>query len=351
MGAQALLDRYPQLEGALPRAELGDFPTPVEEARPLGKAVGLRLWIKRDDRSGKVYGGNKVRKLELLLGRALSDGRTRVATVGAYGSHHSLATCIYARQMALGVSAVLCPQPVTPHVLDNLLAAHGTGAEVIPVPTFAAAGPRLVAESLRRRAMLISPGGSSPLGALGYVGAAFELAEQVRRRECPEPERMVVALGSSGSMAGLVLGVRLAGLRSEVVGVRVTPLIAANEVTVATLASRASALLHRLTPEIPLVLFSPAEIRVVHGQIGEGYGHETEEGRRVTELSAALRGPELDPTYTAKAMAGLLSESAERPPRGGPVLFWSTLSSASLAPLLEGVTPEGLPPELRRLYE
>lgn len=351
MGARALIRRYPSLEGRLPVADLARLPTPVESAPDLGAALGADLWLKRDDRSGEVYGGNKVRKLELLLGRALADGRRVVATTGAYGSHHVLATCVYGRTLGLEVAAVLCPQPTTEHVLDNLRAAHGQGARLIPVPTCPAAGPRLVYESVRRRAMLIPPGGSSPLGALAYVGAAFELAEQIERGECPPPARIFAALGSSGTLAGLALGAVLAGLRAEVVGVRVTPRAAANELTVSALATRASLLLHRLAPEAPLVVLPPSSFRVLHDQYGEGYGHATAAGARLTELAADLAGLGLDPTYTAKAFAGLEADVTRRPLEAGPALFWSTLSGAPLEPLTRGVTLAGLAPELAALFD
>ena len=332
-------------------ASLGRFPTPVERAEGLGEALGgLELWLKRDDASGDLYGGNKVRKLELLLGKAMADGRRRVVTTGAYGSHHVLATSVYAREVGLETCAVLGPQPVTPHVLDNLLAAHGRGATLVPVRTYAAAGPRMVFETARRRAMLIPPGGSSALGALAYAGAALELAEQVRRGLCPEPERLYVALGSSGTMAGLVLGVRLAGLGAEVVGVRVTPLVAANEITVAALSARASLLLSSLAPEAPVRAPIPTTFRVVHDQYGPGYGHETAAASRAMSEALDHEGLALDPTYTGKAMAGLIADCQRRPP-SGPVLFWSTLSSRDLRALTDGVDPRGLHPALARLFQ
>lgn len=349
MAGSSLVRRFPALAGRLPVAELGRFPTPVEAAPALGDAVGTELWIKREDLSGEAYGGNKVRKLELVLGRALAEGRRPVVTTGAYGSHHVLATCVYAARLGLRATAVLCPQPVTPHVRETLLAAHGTGATLVPAPSAAAAGALLLAESVRRRALLIPPGGSSPLGALAWAGAALELARQVADGSCPPPRRIYAALGSSGTVAGLVLGVRLAGLPVEVVGVRVTPRLAANELTVAALATRASRLLRSLAPEAPLHIVPPTAFRVLHDQYGPGYGHGTEAGRRATELAGRLAGLGLDPTYTAKTMAGLIDDVRRRPP-DGPVLFLSSLSSAALAPLLAGAGPDRLPPALRALF-
>jgi len=351
MGARALKQRFLSLQGRLPMASLGSFPTPVVSASKLGDSLGVETWIKRDDQSGLEYGGNKVRKLELLLGKAVAEGHKGIVTTGAYGSHHVLATCTYARVLGLEATAVLCPQPVTEHVRETLLATHQTGATLVPVASCVAAGPRMVTESLRRRAMLIGPGGSSPLGALAYAGAALELAEQVARGQCPSPSRIYVALGSSGSMAGLLLGVWLSGLPTKVVGVRVTPRVAANELTVAALATRASLLLRRLAPEAPFRPFSPFEVLVDHSQIGAGYGEPTGSGEEARTLCAALDGPELDPTYTAKAMAALIRDARSGVDDPGPWMFVSTLSSADLSARLSGATTRGMPRELAELFE
>lgn len=350
MGAHQLLRRFPTLVRTLPVVELGQFPTPVDEAAALGSEIGVgSLWVKRDDRSGSLYGGNKVRKLELLFGRARRDHRGWVATTGAWGSHHVLATALYGQVLGIRVGAVVCPQPPTPHVLENLLCTHGCGAAITPVPSPLAVPPALVYEAMRRRAMMIPPGGSSPLGALAFAGAALELVGQIEAGECPAPERIYVSLGSSGSMAGLLVGMALARLPTEIIGVRVTDNYMANELTVANLANRTARLLQRLAPEAPKVRFKRREISVIHDQFGEGYGQATTEGSEAELLAMETVGLLLDPTYTGKAMAGLISDVRHRP-CSGPVLFWSTLSSADLSELLERSSPKGLPESLQSLF-
>ncbi len=353
MDTLKLIERFPHLDHTLMVAPLGLFPTPVHEVPELARELGLSsLWVKRDDRSGRIYGGNKVRKLELLYGRALRDHRAWVVTTGAWGSHHVLATTVYGRQLGVRVCAVMVPQPPTPHVLGNLLATANNGAEVIPLSSTAAVAPVMMVEAIRRRAMLIPPGGSSPLGALAFTSAALELAEQVRRGECPAPERIYTALGSSGTLAGLVLGRSLADelADTQVIGVRVTAPLAANEWTVANLATRAARLLRSLDPSAPRRRFAPRDIAVIHNQYGEGYGHGTPEAARAEALAAELADLLLDSTYTGKTMAGLIADTARRPPRG-PILYWSTLSSTDLGPLLQGASPRLLPRALQRLYE
>src|SRR5262245_8688701 len=115
----------------VPRLPLTTLPTPVAPLERLARAAGIAPpWIKRDDRSGALYGGNKPRKLELLLGAAVARGRRRVLTFGGLGTHHGLATATCARAAGLATTLVLVPQPVTPHVQRCLLLLHALGAEL-----------------------------------------------------------------------------------------------------------------------------------------------------------------------------------------------------------------------------
>lgn len=350
MGILHLRRRYPRLKHSLPTAELANLPTPVERASKLEQELGVdELWIKRDDLSGSLYGGNKTRKLELLYGKALRDHRGWVVTTGAWGSHHVLATTILGRKLGIRVCAVLVPQPPTAHVLENLLCTHSEGAHIVTVPGPAAVAPTMLFESLQRRAQLIPPGGSSPLGALAFVAAMFELAEQIHSGHCPAPERIYVALGSSGTQAGLVAGAALAGLSCQIIGVRVTAKYMANEHTVARLATATSRLLSQLDPSAPRLRFRPKEINVLHDQFGAGYGESTAECEQAIALLQDSQAITLDGTYTGKAMAGLIAEVRRRPARG-PVMYWNTLSSVDLTPLIDRASPQGLPQRLKTLY-
>ena len=118
----SLPDRFPGTE-SLAHVTLGCFPTPVEPMPKLARLLGVQsLFVKRDDVSGGAYGGNKVRKLEFLLGQALAESRRAVITFGAVGSNHVRATAVYGAQLGLQVHAVLAPQPSTPNLEANLLA-------------------------------------------------------------------------------------------------------------------------------------------------------------------------------------------------------------------------------------
>ena len=112
-----------------PRISLGAFPTPVSRVEALSRP-GATLWVKRDDLSSAIYGGNKVRKLELLLGAARAAGRSKLLTIGAVGSHQVVATAIYGKLHGFEVEAILVPQPSSPHARLNLSVALAHGLHV-----------------------------------------------------------------------------------------------------------------------------------------------------------------------------------------------------------------------------
>jgi len=332
----ALVRRFAAL-ARLPRHALTTLPTPVLPLERLARRCNLgSLWIKRDDRSGSLYGGNKPRKLEWLLGSARARGRHAVITFGGIGTHHGLATAICARDAGLRTVLVLIPQPVTDHVLHCLLLDHAAGAELhlaTSVAGVAATGLRLCATGLMggRPLAIIPTGGSNAVGAVGYVNAAFELAEQVRAGAMPAPDAIFVPLGSGGTVAGLTLGCRLAGLRSRIVAVLVTDILPPSPRRLAGLARATLRRLRRVSPEVPSVDIAPDDIAVVGDYLGAGYGAVTEGGVAAQRLLAEEEGLTLETTYTAKCLAALLDLAARPPYRDQTVLFWNTYSSVDPA--------------------
>ena len=173
--------RYPALEKRIPRVALMDRPSDVHAIESLGSD----LWIKRDDRAGRAYGGNKPRKLEFILAEALARKTGTILTFGAIGSHHALAVALCGKRLGLHMILIAVGQPPTQHVRETLFRILATGAEV----EFVGSSPAAVMSSARRwllpgrhraRPLLVMPGGSSPLGCIGFVEAALELDAQVR---------------------------------------------------------------------------------------------------------------------------------------------------------------------------
>jgi D-cysteine desulfhydrase len=319
----ALWRHFPALSEILPCHPLGIYPTPLEPLPP--ELAGPAAWIKRDDQTARPYGGNKVRKLELLLADALRRGARRLVTAGAFGSHHCLATAIYGRQVGLPVTCLLFPQQVTPHVREVLAGLAAAGAELRFVPRVAMIPIALAAARtvrLRDAPYLIAPGGSDALGTLGYASAGLELAGQIKAGGMPVPAEVHVAAGTLGTAAGIALGLHLGGLRdTEVVAVRITSRLVTNERALVRLVRGACSRLRRAGLQAPDERGVLSQLRIEHGQIGDGYGRETQAGREAARRFAQA-GLHLDATYTAKAAASFL---AAQP--GRPRLFWHTLSA------------------------
>ncbi len=320
-----------------PQSLVPSLPTPVT---PLHIAGTRGLWMKNDGASASPYGGNKIRKLAILLPDALNRGARRLLTVGAAGSHHALATALYGKRAGLEVSALLAPQLHTEHAERTFLAALGVGLEVLPLPSVAS-----VADALRRVTRKgdywIGPGAMGAMGAMGYTSAARELWHQVESGALPEPDRLVVAVGSGSTAAGLLVGLADTPLSTRVVGVQTAknPTVRSVILAQACLAARRE--------HLPIRLREWSQrLELRSDVVGAGYGVPCERGVRATQ-NAASAGLKLDPTYTAKAFAIALELGRTDT---APTLYWHTLSSAPLEPLLASAPKlEQLPARLRHL--
>lgn len=345
-----LFRRYPALAENLPHADLGTFPTPVTRAE-LG---GARVAVKRDDRSAEPYGGNKVRKLEFLLGDALAQGAVETLTFGAAGSNHALATAIYARKLGLRPISMLVHQPNARYVGRNLLAQHAVGAEVHVLDDYTQrerAAVRLLQARERetgRRPYVVPMGGTSPLGTLGFVNAAFELAGQVEAGEAPLPDLLYVPLGSMGTAAGLILGLAALAWPTRVVAVRVTPREVAGEPQLTDLLARTASLLREAGADVPDP--DPAVYEVRHDEFGEEYARFTAEGMAAVR-AAAEAGLLLEGTYTGKTLAALLADAESGRLADAHGLFWDTYDSHDVVAMGAGAGPAGLPEGCRRYFD
>jgi 1-aminocyclopropane-1-carboxylate deaminase/D-cysteine desulfhydrase-like pyridoxal-dependent ACC family enzyme len=343
---QELMEKWPRLATTLPRRSLATLPTPVR--RLDGIVDGARLWCKDDGRSGSHYGGNKVRKLELLLARALEQRCRKVITFGYAGSNHAAATAVYARECGLRSISMLLPQAPAPYVARNLAVSVAAGAELhlaaTPARLAAATAAVMARHGLldRRLPAFIPPGGSSPAGTVGFVAAALELAEQIRRGELPPPVAIYVAAGTLGSAVGLAVGLAAAELAIPVVAVRVAEARYVNDAAAHKLFAAVVALLRGAAPDFPPLALSPAMLRIRHDCFGRGYAVPTDAGNTAVARAAA-EGLALDPTYTGKTLAALLHDVETRTAPDGPLLFWNTYNSVDLAPLADDIGPADVP--------
>lgn len=347
MPTYPLAEKYPGLS-ALPLAGIAMLPTPVEPlalSLPLDLAV---LAVKRDDATSPLYGGNKVRKLDLLLGRALAENRRAVITFGAYGSNHALATAVHARALGLEPHVVLSPQAPGPFAARTLRAHAGLGTVLHVVEDWdgkraAVSAKRELAERDGIDPIIIPMGGTNELGALGYVNAAFELAEQLSPAEMPDA--VYVAAGTLGTAVGLAVGFALVSAKTRVVAVRVTPSELANPDVAASLALDTLMLLQAMDENVPGVGVGDLALELRDDWFEPGYGVATPETTRAVAL-AREAGVALETTYTGKALAALLGDAEAGRISGQRVLFWDTFNSAPMP--AEG--PDEALPEVLRAY-
>lgn len=305
-----------KIREAFSPCSLGTWPTPLEAAPALARAVGAaRLWLKHEDRAG----GNKVRGLEFLLA-GLPQGSACV-TVGGTGSTHCLATAVYARRLGHRTALAQFPQPVT-DASRTIAAATAAAADLVISAGTRAGLPLAVLRAWLGARRLGPPrwipgGGAHPRAVLGHLLAALELPAQL---DGPPPDAVVVPLGTGGTAAGIALGVAWLGWPTRVIGVRVAPRVVANRWRTLVLARQAAHLLERLGLQIRDPQ-SAIRLDVVDG-LGAGYGHPTPAGERARAMAADV-GLKLDPTYGAKAFAFLLQRGTCDVQR---VVFWHTFA-------------------------
>jgi 1-aminocyclopropane-1-carboxylate deaminase len=313
-----LFERFPALQ-SIPRAPLCLLPSPIE--RITGMPGADSLWVKRDDLNAPFCGGNKVRALEFLLG-GVRPGDT-VLTLGGAGSTHVLATVIHARRIGATTAVVRWR-----HDMNSMADAvsERIGSELddrrIGATTLGAV-LRTGYLRLTRTVHFIPVGGSTPLGALGHVNAGLELAAQIQAGAMPIPRRIVLPLGSGGTMAGLALGLSIAGLDIPIIGARVAPRLFANRSNVARLARGTARLIAGLTGG-PLHKIRAGSLGVAHQAYGGAYGRPIAAGTDAASRLAEISNIRLDDTYSAKAFAVAL-ECARA--QEGPTLFWLTFDA------------------------
>ncbi len=314
----------------LPRAQLGFFPTPLHPLNRLREKLGQTgpcpsLFIKRDDQSGVAIGGNKVRKLEFLLGQAQAEGCDTVVTAGAQQSNHCRQTAAAAAISGMECHLVLggeAPEQASGNLLlDQLFGAkihwagvHRKGEDL----------PEIV-EDLKqqgRKPCLVPYGGSSAVGASGFVAAMGELADQVRTGVCPMPSHIVFASSSGGTHAGMVVGAEIHGITSKIHGISIDKeehggLTYPDWLTSLT---NETAALHGLNRT-----YAREDFVLDERFLGDGYGVVGELEREAIALLARCEGILVDPVYSGRVFGALVTMI--RAGEFGPedtVLFWHT---------------------------
>lgn len=333
---------------AHPRARLAHLPTPLQPMERLTEALGgPPLWIKRDDCTGLATGGNKARKLEYLLGRARAEALDHVITFGALQSNHARQTAAACARLGLGCDLILVrrvPRTDPDYASSgNVLLDRVLGATLHAVDDDAEAARVLARrlgelEAAGRRVGVVPPGGSNATGTLGYVRAALELALQWTALGI-EPASLWLACSTTGTQAGLVVGLTALGATTRVEGADVYAGDAdAQQTALRALAEQTASALD-LTPP------GDDRLHVDAGHAGEGYGIPDDAALEAIELVARHEGILLDPVYTGKAMAALIDAirigRADRD--AGPIVFLHTGGTAGLFAYGRALTRRGAP--------
>ena len=316
---------------SIPYLSLGNFPTPVQRLPNLEHALGLKsLWIKRDDLSGRLGGGNKVRKLEYMFAAAQTHsngGETKTLfTIGPTGSNHVRATAVYGKVSGFRVECLLFKQPRTEYSEINYRTICENATRVYEVRYMSTMFARYAYEQMKtvlgigRERYFIPAGGSSPLGSIGYVKAVLELKSQIEADILPEPRFIFVPVGTCGTIAGLIVGARLAGLRTQIVGIRVADGVVANSWAISRMVRRILCLVGAADADY----VNPRRIELWHSDFGKGYAIPTEAGMRAVALMAEHEGITLENTYTGKTFAGLAHYIKAHGWEGEQILFWHT---------------------------
>jgi D-cysteine desulfhydrase len=345
-----LQSRFPGVGSALPKLPLATLPTPLRETRCTLDGKARQLLIKCDDLTGTLYGGNKVRKLEYLLARARERECTRIATFGAAGSNHALATALYAKETGFDCTCFLSHQAKTPLVAATLEMHLRLGTELVRWGGAYAKRVATLRKYLRgRKAWVIPMGGTSWLGTVGFVAAGLELASQIDASGLRPPERIYVGCGTMGTAAGIALGLALAGSDTVVQAIRVSDVSITNQDALDRLIARTARMMRRLDEGIPADLADRAQIRIRDAFFAPGYAQGTPATGEAIAFARDELDVQLETTYTGKTMAALLADwrSGEA---GESPLYWHTYNSAPLG-RVDDIDRDALPEEFRRYFE
>ncbi|MEX2715439.1 MAG: 1-aminocyclopropane-1-carboxylate deaminase/D-cysteine desulfhydrase [Candidatus Sigynarchaeum springense] len=346
-----MLEVYPGIAEHVPWMPLMDgVPTPVQKLDALSKEFpGHEIYIKRDDLTSSIYGGNKPRKFEFIFADAFTKKKNTMVTAGGTGTNHGLASVLFSKALGLKSKVYMFNQPLTWNVQRKLLMYVQLGADIKLVSNYGELAFRGLGELLfHPRNYLMLPGGS-PLfglgtvaGCLGFVNAGFELAEQVKAGEMPEPDHIFIAAGSTGSASGLILGCKLAGLKSKISAVMVSAKLITNPASIERNIRNTLKFMRKVEPEIPnMTLKFPNDFAFFDNYLGSEYGCVTKSGQAAVDLVNKLEGNKgfhLETTYTGKTCAAMInflrSLSSDRK---AVILLWNTYNSRDLSFLVGDV--------------
>ena len=355
-----IFSKYLKLKNNIPYISLGNFPTKLQSLDFLNKQYCRSdIYIKRDDLSNDFYGGNKVRKLEFLLADAKNKNKKTIITFGLAGSNHALATTIFSKQTGLSSVSMLLPQANSHFLKNNLIFGYLYEADIrlrsnkffLALDTAYVILKKIFTEKMVP--YIIPPGGSSVLGNIGFVNAAFEISEQLRvtTKNSNKQIKIFLPLGSCGSAVGLILGFKLLNINVKVIGVRVTDVKYANFEKIIHLVKKTNIFLNKIDKSVPLVRVSQDDFEIIENFFGKGYGYFSREDIDAINLLNLEQGIKLDGTYSGKTFAAFLDYIKKNPDLKEVLIFWDTFSSLNLESFVKNFDYKLLPYNLHRYFQ
>ena len=338
-----LFEKYPNLEGNVPWMKLVPCQTPVRKLAKLEEKFGANsVWVKCDDVSSPLYGGNKSRKMEFIYAEALNQNYKKILTAGAIGSNQCVANAIFCEQFKLKPIAVMIDQPVTSFVRNNLLLDVYYKNEIYYSKDTIPKSDDIY---------YMAPGCSTPLGTLGYIDAAFELKDQVDNGLIPEPDYIFVPTASSGTAAGLTLGVKLAGLKTHIHAVQVSFSSMSNIKAISRLSNKTKKYMTQYDITIPEITLE--HLHYTEEYYGGEYGLPTKECVEAIKLLSVEEGISLEPTYSGKTFAALLGFIRKNKShiKDKTIIFWNTYNSRDFSNIIKKVDYHDVPEELHWVFE
>jgi len=295
---------------------LGNWPTPIQH---LKLSFKFDLYIKRDDLSSDEYGGNKIRKLELILPK-IKD-KDLLISFGGSGSHQLGALALYSKRYGYKLISIIKSQYPTYYqkkIYEIIKENSYRIIEIEDLDPFVIV--RTLKEIVKNKTYILFPGGTTPLTVAGYIGAVIELVEQIKQNRLPYPEKIYIAVGSGGSCAGILAGVWLLNLPIKVIGVKIVNSFTATKRYIVELAKLSLKYLDYKYGLKKRYRFDLSSFYLEENFIGKGYGYPTKEAiDAINYFSKKLPDLTLEPTYTAKTLSALLSREKEV-----VVLYWHT---------------------------
>ncbi|MDH4128616.1 MAG: pyridoxal-phosphate dependent enzyme [Spirochaetota bacterium] len=330
----SLFKYFPQIKEKVPWVTLGNFPTRVTLLSNIVKNLPIKsFWVKRDDETSSIFGGNKIRNLEFEFGKIIQLKKKLILAYGSIGSNFTVACCMFGKHFNIPVNLILFDTVRTEDVENNYKINSALANKITFSKSIMFLPYYVIKEVINTHHMdryLMPPGGTSPLSVLGYINAMFELKEQIDNHELPIPNYIFLPVGTGGTIAGLLIGKTILKLPIKIIGITVFEKFLTNISMIKILIYRSVKYFNSIanTNISAKKIFS--EINLVNDFLGDGYAHPTNESNSTIKLLMDNEGLILDGTYTGKGMAGAINIIKSSLKSNDNVLFWHSYNSQDI---------------------